>query len=344
MARFARHRYISLAVVFVGGGSLLLKEKEKVVAIPRPIILFTDLDGTWVDSKFSGNQLKKDLLEFHEYWDRVERPRGSVLVYNTARCIRMYEELPKDFQNFEPPDILITGEGVEIRWSSNQLQEAPKDEGRSHGHKSGTLFFMDPVWTERIRRTWVDDGVGAAVKKALDAVDDHCIENLNDVSNALNDVGEARYAVTVEGGETARERCANLVEKLEKELNGKEKVITLNTYPAWGEDPVPHIINALPKIAGKGCAAKYIADNLEFDESDCIGAGDTLGDAPMIEDTNMPFLAVGNAKDSLKEMVAKRNANRDPSPPFSIVVDGVGVAGVLEGIKKFRKHRGDNFG
>ena len=98
-------------------------------------------------------------------------------------------------------------------------------------------------------------------------------------------------------------------------------------------------------VAGKGRAARYIADALGFEECDCLAAGDTLGDAPMIVDTNMPFLAVGNAKDSLKDIVTHRNDNCDASTaPFTIVVDGVGVSGVLEGLKKFRKHRGEVIG
>jgi hypothetical protein len=346
MVRFARHRYVSLAVVAVGGGIFLTKGKGGKASRPQPIILFTDLDGTWVDYKFPSEQVRADLAAFHEYWDRVERPRGSVLVYNTARCIRMYEALPKDFENFETPDILITGEGVEIRWASSKLGAETASGGSSHGHKDADVSFsIDPKWASVIRQAWWDSAVGNAVKQALDAVDEHCILNLNDVGNALNDVGEARYAVTIKGGDGVLGRCAVIVEELEEELNGEEKVVMLSTYPAWGEAPVPHIINAVPMVAGKGRAARYIADALGFEECDCLAAGDTLGDAPMIVDTNMPFLAVGNAKDSLKDIVTHRNDNCDASTaPFTIVVDGVGVSGVLEGLKKFRKHRGEVIG
>ena len=60
-----------------------------------------------------------------------------------------------------------------------------------------------------------------------------------------------------------------------------------------------------------------------------------MGDAPMVTHTNMPFLAVGNAKESLKGLVKERNG------PYAIVVNGFGVAGVLEGLKRFRKERGE---
>ena len=49
----------------------------------RPLLFFGDLDGTL---------LGKDgaLLAFRDYWQRVEAPAGSVLCYNTGRCIAQY--------------------------------------------------------------------------------------------------------------------------------------------------------------------------------------------------------------------------------------------------------------
>jgi hypothetical protein len=51
--------------------------------------------------------------------NREEAPLGSVLCYNTARCIKDYEKLVKQCSDagvaLPTPDVLITGEGTEIR-------------------------------------------------------------------------------------------------------------------------------------------------------------------------------------------------------------------------------------
>ena len=334
--RFARHRYLSLAVATVGGGFAWLGTSKKTKVEPRPIILFTDLDGTWVDSKFSSEQTRCDLEAFHEYWDKVERPIGSILCYNTARCIRAYEDLPKDYPTFQAPDALITGEGTEIRWVSTQQKIDAGERKRTHGHKANVSFSLDAEWANEIRRHWWESGLRAAVISALDELDDHCIPNLNDPCNALNDDGEARHAITIKGGEDAEKRTREIVHRLEEKFNKEnKKVIEFSSYPAWGDDPKPQLVNAVPAVASKGRAAIFLANKLGFDESDCLGAGDTMGDAPMVTHTNMPFLAVGNAKESLKGLVKERNG------PYAIVVNGFGVAGVLEGLKRFRKERGE---
>ena len=58
-------------------------EQQPPAARRRPLLFFGDLDGTL---------LGKDgaLLAFRDYWQRVEAPAGSVLCYNTGRCIAQY--------------------------------------------------------------------------------------------------------------------------------------------------------------------------------------------------------------------------------------------------------------
>lgn len=284
-------------------------------------------------------ELKADLNAFHEYWDRFEKPRGSLLCYNTARCIREYEKLPKLYPCFRAPDILITGDGTEIRWAVIKNRFWTEGAISSHGH-ADAAFGRDSEWDSCIRNCW--DKSAENVKKALDALDEHCIPHLNDTANALNGVGEARYAITLKGGDNVFKRSHACMRRLEEELNTGEKIVELSTYPAWGDTPVPQIISALPSNSGKGRAANYIAKTLGFDDCDCVGAGDTLGDASMVFHTSMPFLAVGNATESLKDVVRNRGKSSDKEYlPFSLVVKGFGVAGVLEGVKEFRNFRGD---
>ena len=56
---------------------------EQKPARRRPILFFGDLDGTLLGKDTA-------LLAFRDYWQRVEAPAGSVLCYNTGRCIAQY--------------------------------------------------------------------------------------------------------------------------------------------------------------------------------------------------------------------------------------------------------------
>ena len=52
----------------------------------RRLVLYSDLDGTLI-----GDTVK--LLGFNRHWKENEEPEGSVLCYNTARCILAYRKL-----------------------------------------------------------------------------------------------------------------------------------------------------------------------------------------------------------------------------------------------------------
>jgi hypothetical protein len=331
------------------------------------ICLFTDLDGTFVEhGKEQQQQVRVNLERFYAYWDRHERPRGSVLVYNTARSIKMYEALPADFPAFRPPDVLITGEGTEIRWltspssgssassasSASSGSSPTASSGSSHGHDARYFeFAVDDSWARRIRAHWWDSGLAEKVRAALDAVDEMCIAHLNDPGNALNAQGEARHAVTIRGGPGSEQRAADLLQSLSAKLNGDgggggggksadhtpPRAVELAGFPAWGEDPKPRIITALPACAGKGKAAQYVAERLGFAEEQCVCAGDTLGDIALLQDAGgMKFFAVANAKGSLKTAVANKRRGVDTGGSFPSVVSCTGAAGVLEGVKRFR--------
>ena len=247
---------------------------------PAPICLFTDLDGTFVDYK-DKEKVGRDLECFFEYWEEFERPRGSVLVYNTARSIKMYEHLPADFPEFRPPDVLITGEGTEIRWlrapSSPNTAARSSSSSSSPGHDDQSCKFeIDDVWADRIREHWWRSGLRSGARPRRDRRAP--IGDLNVAENALNEWGEARHAVTIRGGPGSEQRVAELLEVLGGELNsGPDRVVELAGFPAWGEDPKPHIITALPSCAGKGKSARYVAERLGIPEERCVW-GDTLGD------------------------------------------------------------------
>ena len=302
------------------------------------IVLFTDLDGTLVIGKEKKEQVEARLREFNEFWE-TERAKGSILVYNTARSIRMYEQLASDYAEFRAPDVLITGEGTEIRWL---ISPEDNDVIASHGHKEPNAhFILDREWDKSIQEHWWESGLREKVITFMEKLDDKCFEGLNDIANGLGRY-EARHAITLQGGPGAERLAKDLLHQLDKELNcDGNQVVDLAGFPAWGDDPRPQIITALPSIAGKANAARYVAEKLGFQEEDCVGAGDTMGDASMLEAGKISFFAVANADESLKQAIAISRDTRAGAFPCSMSKPA--ATGVVEGVQHFRadRFRGD---
>ena len=332
-------------MVIVGSSLLLLRARKAPkqrsarcqaaagcgASASRGIVLFTDLDGTLVISKEEQKQSEARLREFNKFWE-TERAKGSILVYNTARSIRMYEQLASDYSEFQPPDVLITGEGTEIRWLV-----APEDSTRiaSHGHtEQGVHFLLDSEWDERIQNHWWESGLRGKVVALMEKIDDGCFEGLNDKANGLGRY-ESRHAITLQGGPGSENLANQTLQKLHEKLNcDGNHVVDLAGFPAWGEDPKPQIITALPSIAGKANAARYVAQKLGFSENQCVGAGDTMGDASMLDAGEISFFAVANADEALKQAIAKEQNHG--FRPFPCTVRQVAATGVVEGTQKFR--------
>ena len=281
----------------------------------RRILLLTDLDGTLVDK---AKHNPEELEAFNRYWNEHERPRGSVLVYNTARCIKMYTTLAEQTKHLMPPDVLITGEGTEIRW----MVRDERVRG-CYGHDR-VRFVDDAEWKQKMRTHWWDSGLRDRVRSTLDVHDQGAIAHLNDIENALPH-GEARHAVTLT--QTPGEETMKLAEKIERELGGSEMV---RIFHMEGWIKGTELMTAIPSIAGKDGAAKYVASKLMFQDADCLAAGDTKGDASMLM-TNLAFIAVGNATSALRKAVRQRasSVHGDYMSPFG------GAGGVLDGLLKF---------
>ena len=89
------------------------------------------LDGTLHGTS---PEAQDGLKRWRAFWRQTEAPIGSALCYNTGRCITDYlailqPELPV-------PDVLITGDGTEIRWCVN-----------------GTLV-LDAEWSQLVGTSW----------------------------------------------------------------------------------------------------------------------------------------------------------------------------------------------
>ena len=85
------------------------------------------------------------------YWQEIERPADSVLCYNTARCITEYKKLLQATPHLPPPDVVITGDGTDVWWTSSQ---GPGN------HEAGLecSLKVDTGWRQGIRSQWRDSG------------------------------------------------------------------------------------------------------------------------------------------------------------------------------------------
>lgn len=153
----------------------------------RPILFFGDLDGTVLGGEAA-------LGAFAEYWRRVESPAGSILCYNTGRCITQYFEgfetglagmhLGRPLRGELPvPDVLITGDGTEVRWCVDTAAREPD-------------FVLDDEWDALIRMSWWGSGLRERVLRHMGERDQGLIADLNAPSNNLHG-GEARHAITL---------------------------------------------------------------------------------------------------------------------------------------------------
>lgn len=260
----------------------------------------------------------QEIDAFNKYWNEIERPKGSILVYNTARCIKMYTKLVEANPNMMPPDVLITGEGTEIRWlvEDDRMRD-------SFGH-DGVRFVPDAEWSQKIHSQWWTNGLRGKVLATLDPLDCGKIQYLNHVSNSPPH-GEARHAVAVDDltAAEAEELASDIATALG---NDQVKLFHVN---GWVDDT--EVLTAVPICAGKDGASKYVANKLLFEHQHVLAAGDTKGDVSMVEGTDFAFICVGNGTDGLKHSCLHRKVavRGDYMSPFS------GAGGVIDGLLGF---------
>ena len=304
----------------------------------------TDLDGTVV----GGPSGDAGLQRWKEWWEaQVKAEPRAMLVYNTARCIRDYRRLREKTAaaGFElpQPNILISGDGCEVRWNWE-----------------GDLK-LDPIWDQRVRSAWRDSGLERDVRALMEPADRKLIDDLNIVENSPHVGGEYRFAVTVESAETADALVALLRERFGPRVNAYRIPLDGN----WGapngqeEKKQPYLVSCLPGCTHKGKAAQYVGKLLgrmrrrspgggkhdgaveagagawggEADEEGewdgtVVAAGDTVGDEPLLR-MGVNFVAVGNSSEDLR-------AAAELGPKRHYVASAPNAFGVIEGVTHFK--------
>lgn len=271
------------------------------------MLFFADIDGTLHGTSEAAQQA---LREWTGYWEDRERGFGSILCYNTGRCISDYmktlqPELPA-------PDVLITGDGTEIRWLR-------KGSGLVGGGIE--LFDLDAEWADAVEGCW--GRVRDRLVSAMDRDDEGIIADLNVVSNSPPR-GEARWAITVIGEARAHELAA----AYSAEFAGDG--IACYVMGGWGE-PRCHLVVAVPASCGKLNAARHVQRRLGVSDDACVAAGDSENDLPMVRG-GFGFIMVANAVDVL--VSALDDAGR---PELHYRASNGHALGVVEGLEHFRR-------
>ena len=261
------------------------------------MLFLSDLDGTLHGTTPSAQD---GLSRWRDFWRQSEAPKGSVLCYNTGRCIADYlsvlqPELPV-------PDVLITGDGTEIRWCVDGSLE------------------LDTEWAQLVNDSW--QRVQQRLLARMNEDEGGYIDGLNAVSNSPP-TGEARWAITVLGEDNAKARAAEYAADFGTD-------VSFYTMSGWGE-PKSHLVVAVPAMCGKANAARYVQSKLGFPSGACVAAGDSENDLPMLQ-TGFPFIMVANAVDNVEKALSA--ADR---PDLHYRATSTHASGVVEGLQHFRR-------
>ena len=135
----------------------------------RRRMLLSDIDGTLIGGPVDahgGEDGHCRLRSFNTFWEESERPRGSVLCLNTARSIASCsekmaflasdEEQSKGSEALPKCEVLITGEGTEVRWLVDR--------------EAGT-FVLDAEWDRHVRAHWDRDRIAEVKGEVVVGVD-----------------------------------------------------------------------------------------------------------------------------------------------------------------------------
>lgn len=282
----------------------------------KPMAFFADIDGTLHGTS---DTAQRALLDWTAYWHEVERPIGSILCYNTGRCIAEYTNILEP--ELPSPDVLISGDGTEIRWKRPVSRTSTRDSTKSVERPPSPCYDLDRDWAQAVESCW--DRARNRVVAALDADDEGHIGDLNALSNSPPR-GENRWAISVLGEARAHELAARYAAQFAADG------ITCYAMGGWG-DPRCHLVVAVPAVAGKLNAARHVQQRLGVADDACVAAGDSENDTPMLRG-GYGFIMVSNAVDKLASALDDAG-----TPELHYRASETHARGVVEGLEYFRR-------
>jgi len=262
------------------------------------MILISDLDGTLVGHDDTNEEA---LHSLNQHWLTEQLPRGSVLVYNTARSLSDYRELLHSPEQAKPlllqPDILIVAEGTEVwRWPSGGTGSPSRDED----------------WRAELLGTWDKELVDSLVVQFHEP----------ELIPGFVERAELRRTILVSGDE---EQSARVTAALRQRLGASYSLIDASSWV-----PGVRMVSILPSKAGKGHAAEHVRKTQGFPPERSMWAGDTRGDSSMLY-TSQCGVIVGNATPELRADAAISILQTGRRTVYA--ASGNSAMGVLEGLR-----------
>ncbi|KIZ05253.1 hypothetical protein MNEG_2702 [Monoraphidium neglectum] len=116
-------------------------------ALRGPIMLCSDVDGTFVTDKQGDEWGNTRIKDFKTYWEDTASLGGSVLVLNTGRSKGNLMSLLRDKEEvIAVPDVIITAVGTKI-WHRRSTH-------RAFGGCTAEDYEEDLAWTQRLDHGW----------------------------------------------------------------------------------------------------------------------------------------------------------------------------------------------
>ncbi len=260
---------------------------------PAPLVLATDLDGTFAGGTPAARRELQARLAAHP---------SARLVYVTGRTPAAAAELVRDTALPEP-DVLIGDVGTSV------------------------LRGLGPERVDAVERALERRWPGAdAVRERLagvDGIDEQEVEAPRRLSfwivenRALRSDGAAfgaRAADDPSLAPDAARRAEAVGDEVRSRLEGLgvDVLVSANVY-----------LDVLPGGVNKGTTLLRVLEWLGAERDTCVVAGDSLNDLALFE-TGMRGIVVGNCEPALRERVRRM--------PAVYVAAGEGAAGIVEGL------------
>ena len=272
------------------------------------LLLVSDLDGTLAGCASSASAAPSNrdeslaaLAEFNAAWcARTERTTAAghcdaVLCYSTGRELHSYVDLVKRLTAYGKtadrpimqPNVLITHDGTRIDWFDDASSSgAPR-------HDVAWESTMAAAWdAAHVRSVFAAAVAKRGVQGAVEGV-----ERLKLAEGVSGD--PFRYSVLVSDAALAQTLCADIQAALDAEEPERYGVFWCSGGPKstfW--------LAALPRLGGKGNAMEWVRRQLGVERAATFVAGDAGNDIPMFSVDGVRGVAVANAHDELRTLVA----------------------------------------
>ncbi|GBF98024.1 sucrose phosphatase [Raphidocelis subcapitata] len=286
-------------------------------ALQGPIMLCSDVDGTFVTDNRSDAWGDSRIADFRTYWEDVAALGGSVLVLNTGRSKGALMELLRQKEEIiAVPDVIITAVGTKI-WHRRSSH-------RAFGGCTPDDYEEDANWTTRLDEGWDLEAAREVAGRAM---------------ATANAGGETRCAWLDKGTEHPHRIALSVrVDAAAAAAAELEAEIGRSSSGAWGVKS--HIITSgagewryldvVAERGGKLEAIEWVRALYGIPARACMAAGDSLNDVEMFKGEG-PGVIVGNAQ---RELLAWYNAFREEPPGRILLARAPDAAGVLEGLAR----------